>query len=87
MVSDLFFLFFNLVLLYLTQSGSIGNWEFSFSVYFVNVYYLSYLNNLHWKEPKLQEVDDCSPLKLVSSGYILWLALVPAVACVVQNDR
>jgi hypothetical protein len=60
------------------------NWEFSFSVYFVNVHYLSYLNDSYWKEPEIQEVDNCGPPNLISSGYALWLVLVPAVACVVQ---
>jgi hypothetical protein len=60
------------------------DWEFSFTGYFVNAYYGSFLNDSYWEGAKLQEVDNCGPPNLISTGYALWLVLVPAVACVVQ---
>jgi hypothetical protein len=59
-------------------------WEFSFSAYFVNVFYISSINETYWDKPENKIVDYCGPSNLISSGFVLWLLLVPAIACVVQ---
>lgn len=61
-----------------------ADWDFTFSAYFVNVYWISSINDTYWDVPKTRIVDDCGPPNLLSSGFALWLILVPAVACVIQ---
>jgi hypothetical protein len=61
-----------------------GGWEFAASAYIVNVYWASWLNESNWDVPKIREIDSCGPPNLWSAGYALWLALIPAVGCVVQ---
>ncbi|RFU25230.1 hypothetical protein B7463_g11096, partial [Scytalidium lignicola] len=61
-----------------------GGWSFSFEAYFINAYYISDLNTTHVEQPKPHIIDNCGPSNLISSGFALWLVLVPAVACVVQ---
>lgn len=61
-----------------------GNWEFSASAYIVNVYWASWINESYWDVPKTSVIDSCGPPNSVSAGYALWLALIPAVGCVVQ---
>jgi hypothetical protein len=59
-------------------------WSFSASVYFINIYYSSSINDSYVEPSKPQEIDNCGPPNLISPGFALWLVLVPAVACVVQ---
>lgn len=59
-------------LLQLFYNHSLVEWEFSISAYFVNIVYLSTINESYWDEPE------------ILSGLVLWLLLVPAIACVVQ---
>lgn len=60
------------------------SWDLSISGYFVNIYYVSTINDTYWDKPQIRVVDGCGSPNLISSGFVLWLILVPAVACVVQ---
>lgn len=59
-------------------------WSFYASLWVVSITYSSDLNSTHWEARETVEVDDCGPLSVNTPGYALWLALVPAVACVVH---
>lgn len=58
-------------------------WTVSLDFWIINAFYDS-AYNASQTGPEIIETDDCGPDNLISSGYALWLVLVPAVACVVQ---
>ncbi|KAM5366406.1 hypothetical protein ACJZ2D_010516 [Fusarium nematophilum] len=59
------------------------DWSLSISLYVVNVAYASWLNETSWDVPETSriEVDICGNPNLLSPGFVLWLILVPAIAC------
>src|SRR5579862_1651439 len=61
-----------------------GETDFMVSIYIATISYSSRLNETDWYTPPTKIVDNCGPPNTISSGYALWLVLIPAVGCVVQ---
>ena len=61
-----------------------SGWGITATLWIVNVGYYSEWNESTWKSRELIETDDCGPANLISPGFVLWLVLAPAIACVVQ---
>ncbi|RSL48890.1 hypothetical protein CEP53_009376 [Fusarium sp. AF-6] len=61
-------------------------YTFGFSAWIINFYYASWLNQTSWDEPEadLPKVDDCEAPLLLSTTFVIWLVLLPALANAAQ---